>query len=447
MARGLFMDRKMSSLLAHAIRNSRRLMLASSALLLAGLAQASEAEAPKAPPAPPELLAIKAAHLIDVNTGKVLDNPVVLVEGDRIKAVGQGLAIPPEARQLDLGDSTLLPGLIDFHVHLGGFGPRIGTARGALAGAKQAKATLESGFTSLRNMGGRAFTGIALRDAIADGDIPGPRIFDAGTLLTTTGGHCSGQVSTPEEDQDGPGVANGAEAFERKVRQQFKYGADFIKVCITGGFMSGTDPRVTQFSEEELKAVIDTAHRYRKKVAVHAHGADGIRLAARLGADSIEHASLVDDEGLKLLKQKNIPIVPTLAIDSLALEHAVEAGANQYNLAVLKQTGTIHKQNIGKAIKAGIPIIYGTDAPITPHGTNPVEFHYLVEAGLTPLQAIQAATVTPAKWLGASEDIGSLDAGRFADIIAVHADPLADIRVLEKVQWVMKGGKVYKNEL
>lgn len=419
------------------------------ALLLGGATFGLQAAEPTEAVSPPvsEIVALKAAHLIDVVNGKVLDNPVVLIEQEKITAIGSGLSIPAQARIIDLGDSTLLPGLIDFHTHLGGYGPRIGTARGALAGAKQAEDTLKAGFTALRNMGGKAFTGIALRDAINDGDIPGPRIYDAGTLLTTTGGHCSGQVTTPEEDKDGPGVANGAEAFERKVRQQFKYGADFIKVCITGGFMSGTDPRVTQFSEEELKAVIDTAHRYRKKVAVHAHGADGIRLAARLGADSIEHASLVDAEGLKLLQQKNISIVPTLAIDSLALEHAVEAGAKPYTLAILKQTGEMHKQNIAKAIKAGVPIIYGTDAPILPHGRNAAEFHYLVQAGLTPLQAIQAATINPAKWLGAEDNIGSLQVGRYADIIAVKDDPLANIRSLESVPWVMKGGVIYKNQL
>lgn len=440
----------MTPSLARVIRQGNRLALASGTALLLGAAPfALAAEAPKAaaPAQPPQLVALKAARLIDVTSGKVVKDPVVLIEGEKIKAVGPDVVIPSDARVVDLGASTLLPGLIDSHVHLGGFGPRFGTARGALAGAKQALDTLKAGFTTLRNMGGRAFTGIALRDAINEGDIPGPRIYDAGTLLTTTGGHCSGQPTTPEDDKDGAGVANGADAFERKVRQQFKYGADFIKVCITGGFMSGTDPRVTQFSEEELKSVIDTAHRYRKKVAVHAHGADGIRLAAQLGADTIEHASLVDDEGLKLLKQKNIPIVPTLAIGGLAQEHAVEAGASAYTLAILKQTGTIHRQNIAKAIKAGIPIIYGTDAPITPHGTNAVEFHFLVEAGLTPLQAIQAATITPAKWLEASDSIGSIEAGRYADIIAVKDDPLADIKVLEKVQWVMKGGVIYKDEL
>ncbi|WP_236209036.1 metal-dependent hydrolase family protein, partial [Pseudomonas tohonis] len=438
----------MTPSLARVIRQGNRLALASGTALLLGAAPfALAAEAPKAaaPAQPPQLVALKAARLIDVTSGKVVKDPVVLIEGEKIKAVGPDVVIPSDARVVDLGASTLLPGLIDSHVHLGGFGPRFGTARGALAGAKQALVTLKAGFTTLRNMGGRAFTGIALRDAINEGDIPGPRIYDAGTLLTTTGGHCSGQPTTPEDDKDGAGVANGADAFERKVRQQFKYGADFIKVCITGGFMSGTDPRVTQFSEEELKSVIDTAHRYRKKVAVHAHGADGIRLAAQLGADSIEHASLVDEEGLKLLKQKQIPVVPTLAIDSLAQEHAVEAGASAYTLAILKQTATLHKQNIAKAIKAGIPIIYGTDAPITPHGTNAVEFHYLVEAGLTPLQAIQAATLTPARWLDAADDIGSIEAGRYADIIAVKDDPLADIKVLEKVQWVMKGGVIYKD--
>lgn len=305
---------------------SASLLLQASVLLPANLATAANAPTSAPAAAPEALTAVKAAHLLDVKSGKLIDQAVILIEGEKIKSVGSKLAIPAQARIIDLGDSTLLPGLIDSHVHLGGYGPRVGTARGALTGAKQAKTTLEAGFTALRTMGGRAFTGIALRDAINDGDIVGPRIYDAGSLLTTTGGHCSGQGTAPEDDKDGPGVANGAEAFEQKVRQQFKYGADFIKVCITGGFMSGTDPRVTQFSEQELQAVISTAHRYGKKVAVHAHGADGIRLAAKLGADSIEHASLLDDEGLKLLKQYQVHITPTLAIDSLAREHAVTAG-------------------------------------------------------------------------------------------------------------------------
>lgn len=423
---------------------SASLLLQASILLPANLATAANAPTSAPAAAPEALTAVKAAHLLDVKSGKLIDQAVILIEGEKIKSVGSKLAIPAQARIIDLGDSTLLPGLIDSHVHLGGYGPRVGTARGALTGAKQAKTTLEAGFTALRTMGGRAFTGIALRDAINDGDIVGPRIYDAGSLLTTTGGHCSGQGTAPEDDKDGPGVANGPEAFEQKVRQQFKYGADFIKVCITGGFMSGTDPRVTQFSEQELQAVISTAHRYRKKVAVHAHGADGIRLAAKLGADSIEHASLLDDEGLKLLKQYQVHITPTLAIDSLAREHAVTAGANAATLKTLEQTASLHKQNIARAIKAGVPVLFGTDAPITPHGTNAIEFRFLVEAGLTPLQAIQAATLTPAKWLGAEDSIGSLEPGHYADIIAVSQNPLSNIRTLEQVQWVMKGGKVYK---
>ncbi|WP_447594284.1 amidohydrolase family protein [Aquipseudomonas campi] len=386
-------------------------------------------------------LGIKATRLLDVKNGKIIDDPVVVVQGERILSVGSGSA--KADRILDLGDVTLLPGLIDGHVHIAaGGGLDTSVARGALKGAANARKTLLTGFTTVRSMAGSGFAGIALRDAIADGDVIGPRLYDAGTLLAVTGGHCSGPVLAPEFRYEASGVADSPAAFVRKVREQFKYGADFIKICITGGFVSGTDPTISQFSEEEIRAVIDTAHRYGKKVAVHAHGADAIRTAARLGADSIEHASLVDDEGIALIKaNKHAVVVPTLSPASRWLQRAKEVGATPYTLAVLEQTSKVHKRNIEKIIKAGIPIVYGTDGPA---GENYAEFPYLVAAGLSNLQAIQAATVNAARWLNADNDLGSIEAGKFADIIAVNGNPLEQLDTLERVGWVMKGGVIYK---
>ena len=328
------------------------------------------------------------------------------------------------------------------HIAAGG-GLDTSVARGALKGSANARKTLLTGFTTVRSMAGSGFAGIALRDAIADGDVIGPRLYDAGTLLAVTGGHCSGPVLAPEFRYEASGVADSPAAFVQKVREQFKYGADFIKICITGGFVSGTDPTISQFSEEEIRAVIDTAHRYGKKVAVHAHGADAIRTAARLGADSIEHASLVDDEGIALIKaNKHAVVVPTLSPASRWLQRAKEVGATPYTLAVLEQTAKVHKRNIEKIIKAGIPIVYGTDGPA---GENYAEFPYLVAAGLSNLQAIQAATVNAARWLNADNDLGSIEAGKFADIIAVNGNPLEQLDTLERVGWVMKGGVIYKD--
>jgi len=394
--------------------------------------------------ADPEVIALKAARLIDVESGKWIDAPVVIIEGERIKAVGSRLAVPQGARVIDLGERTLLPGLIDAHVHIaGGGGPNAGVARSALKGAANAKKTLEAGFTTVRSMGGGSFAGIALRDAINDGDVVGPRIFDAGTLLAVTGGHCSGPRLAPGVSVESPGVADDAAGFVRKVREQVKYGADFIKICITGGFVSGTDPTTTQFTEEEVRAVVETAHRYGKKVAVHAHATDGVKLAARLGADSIEHGSLIDDEGIRLIKgnPKQV-VVPTLSVYGTALDRAKAVGASPSALVQLQRVLEVYEGNARKIVKAGIPVIYGTDGP---PGNNASEFPLLVGLGLSPLQVLQSATIRSAEFLGVASDIGSVGAGKYADIIAFDSDPLADIEQFRQVRWVMKGGVVHKD--
>ncbi|MBM7060541.1 amidohydrolase family protein [Pseudomonas sp. UL073] len=283
---------------------------------------------------------------------------------------------------------------------------------------------------------------MALRDAIADGDVVGPRILDAGTLLAVTGGHCSGPRLAPGVTVDAPGVADSPEGFVRKVREQAKYGADFIKICITGGFVSGTDPTTTQFAEEEVRAVVETAHRYGVKVAVHAHATDGVKLAARLGVDSIEHASLIDDEGIRLIKaNRHQVVVPTLSVYGTALARAKAVGASPAALVQLQKVLEVYQSNAQKLVKAGVPIIYGTDGP---PGENASEFPLLVEIGLTPLQAVRAATLDAARFLERDQDIGSIAVGKYADLIAVDGDPLADVKRFAKVGWVMKGGVVYK---
>lgn len=414
------------------IKVGQALLLAGSLLVLPALA------------AEPELVALKAARLVDVESGKWIEAPVVIIEGERIKAVGSRLSIPDGARVIDLGGRTLLPGLIDAHVHIaGGGGPNAGTARSVLKGAANARKTLDAGFTTVRSMGGGNFSGIALRDAINDGDVVGPRIFDAGTLLAVTGGHCSGPRLAPGVKVESPGVADDAAGFVRKVREQVKYGADFIKICITGGFVSGTDPTTTQFTEEEVRAVVETAHRYGKKVAVHAHATDGVKLAARLGADSIEHGSLIDDEGIRLIKgnPKQV-VVPTLSVYGTALDRAKAVGASPSALVQLQRVLEVYEGNARKVVKAGIPIVYGTDGP---PGNNASEFSLLVGIGLSPLQVLQSATIRSAEFLGVAADLGSVSAGKYADIIAVESDPLADISQFRQVRWVMKGGVVHKD--
>lgn len=392
------------------------------------------------------LTAIRAARLLDVRNQKVVNDPVVLIAGDRIKAVGSNIEIPPGTKVVDLPGSTLLPGLIDSHVHLiggggAGFGQRT-ISRDVLAGAANARLVLEAGFTTIRNMGGGEFSGIALRDAIADGDIAGPRILDAGGLIAVTGGHCSGPVLRPGIEFSTPTVSDSADGFAHVTRDLIRRGADFIKVCITGGFMSGTDPNVVQFREEELRTIVEIAKAHGKKIALHAHGADGIKLAARLGVSSVEHASLIDDEGIRLLKESDTYIVPTVAIGDFIPELAERNGRTPEIVEQLKATQATQRANLARAAKAGVPFAFGTDAPVLPYGQNGKEFAALVNLGLPPWQAIVSATVNASRLLGIESKVGSIEPGKFADIIAVGEDPLQDITALERVTWVMKGGIV-----
>jgi imidazolonepropionase-like amidohydrolase len=400
----------------------------------------------------PAITAVKAAHMVDVRSGKLIDQAVVLISGERITAAGSQLAIPAGATVIDLGNKTMLPGLIDAHTHItgrpedAGYGiiaksiPRI-----TLTGAHNALTTLRAGFTTIRDVGADGYTDIGLRDAINDGDVPGPRILASGPPLGITGGHCDDTMHAPEYKSTALGVADGVDEALKVTRRNIKYGADVIKICATGGVLSfGDDPRTSQYTLEELKAIIGEAHRLGRKAAAHAHGGDGIRLAVLAGIDSIEHGSYIDDEGIKLMKEHKTYLVPTLYLGDWLIDNAE---AIKLPAPLLEKAKVVLPQariNIGKAIKAGVPIAFGTDAAVYPHGLNAREFAVLVKLGMTPAQAIRTATVNAADLLGWSDKVGSIEAGKYADLIAVDGDPLNDVRALEQVQWVMKGGAVVK---
>lgn len=402
-----------------------------------------------AQPASPTI-AVKAAGLVDVRSGLTIKDAVVLIQGERITAVGSKLLIPAGAQVIDLGDKTLVPGLIDSHTHLtsdpeelGYSVIRLSVARQALTGAKNARKTLQAGFTTVRDVGSEAYTDVALRDAIDAGDIPGPRVVPSGNALGITGGHCDDTMHAPQFKIVGDGVADGVDAVMRKTREVIKYGAGVIKFCATGGVLSfGDDPRTSQYTFEEMKAIISEAHRLGRKVAAHAHGGDGIRLAVLAGVDSIEHGSYIDDEGIKLMKEHKTFLVPTLFLGDWLIANAEAIKLPKPLLEKGKTVFPIALKNIGRAFAQGVPIAFGTDSGVYPHGLNAGEFAVYVKLGMTPLQAIRSATLNAAQLLGMEDRIGAIEVGKFADLVAVSGDPLKDVTQLERVKWVMKGGAV-----
>jgi imidazolonepropionase-like amidohydrolase len=407
---------------------------------------------------PPEkVVLLKAAHLIDARAGRVLDGQAVLIAGGRIVKVGPADQIAPPAgvMVIDLGAATLLPGLIDCHVHLtidpqdaGLKGLTISVPREALKGAKNARLTLQAGFTTVRNMGAGGFSDVALRDAIDADEIPGPRIIPSGPALGSTGGHCDENHLAPEFAYRGAGVADGVPAVLAKTREVIKYGAGVVKFCASGGvFSKGDLPGTTQYSSEEMSALVAESHRQGRKVAAHAHGTQAIIDAANAGVDSIEHGSLIDDEGIRVMKQHGTYLVADIYNDDFILGEGKQYGFTEEMLEKERSLGQKQREGFRKAAQAKVKIAFGTDAGVYPHGRNAKQFAVMVRYGLTPLQAIQSATVSAADLLGWSDRVGSIESGKLADLIAVEGNPLSDVAALEHVKFVMKGGQVVKNEL
>lgn len=403
----------------------------------------------------PNRMVVHAGHVLDVKSGKTLSDQILIIENGKIVSSGPAAEakVPSDAVRIELPNATILPGLIDAHTHLT-MDPKFGyetlaisVPREALIGAKNARATLLAGFTTVRNVGASGFSDVALRDAINAGDVPGPRMLVSGPALGITGGHCDNNMLPSEYHAIGDGVADGIAAVQHKVRENIKYGADLIKVCATGGVLSlGDNPQHAQYTLEEMKAIVADAHRLGRKVAAHAHGAEGIRWAAEAGVDSIEHGSYIDDPAIAAMKEHGTYLVPTLYLGDWMIDNAGLTRLPAPLLAKAQEVIPAARKNIAHAFASGVKVALGTDAAVYPHGMNGHEFAVMVKLGLTPLQAIQAGTVNAADLLGWSGKVGTLEPGAWADIVAMDGDPLKDVTTLERVKFVMKGGDVVKNE-
>lgn len=403
----------------------------------------------------PKRTVIHAGKLLDVKTGNMLSDQAIVIEGDKIVSVGpmSSAKLSGGEQRVELGNATVLPGLIDAHTHLT-FDPQFGyeglgisVPREALIGAKNARITLEAGITTVRNVGADGYADVALRDAINAGDVPGPRMLVSGPPLGITGGHCDNNLLPYEYHAVGDGVADGIAQVQHKVRENIKYGADLIKVCATGGVLSkGDDPSASQYTLEEMKAIVADAHRLGRKVAAHAHGAQGVIWASEAGVDSVEHGHLMNDEAIATLKKNGTYLVPTLYLIDWQREHAAQANLPSFLKTKMDLVSRTGKENARKAFAAGVKIGMGTDAAVYPHGLNAHELEVYVQLGMTPLQAIQTATINDADLLGWKDKVGALEPGKWADIIAVDGDPLHDITTLQRVKFVMKGGEMVKNE-
>ena len=403
--------------------------------------------------AAPRTVVVTAEKLIDVATGKPVDKPLVIIVDGRITRVGkQGDAAPAGATRVDLPGVTLLPGLIDMHTHLSS-SPLFGGYSGLLftdsfwsvISTAHAKATLEAGFTTVRNVGSDDYNDVGLRQAIDGGFVVGPRIVTATYAIGATGGHCDSTFFPPSMAQKSPAVIDSPEAGRHMVRQLRKYGAQVIKICATGGvFSRGDTPGAQQLTLDEIKAIVDEAHMADLKVAAHAHGASGIKAAILGGVDTIEHASLVDDEGIRLAVQRGAYFGMDIYNTDYTQSEGKKNGVLEENLQKDRDIALIQRQNFQKAVRAGVKMIFSTDAGVYPHGQNARQLATMVKWGATPLQAIQSATVNAAKALGQPADVGQIKVGAYGDLVGVTGDPLKDVTVLERPVFVMKGGESVK---
>ncbi|HYU31690.1 MAG TPA: amidohydrolase family protein [Thermoanaerobaculia bacterium] len=426
------------------------LSLTAGVLISVGVA----AETP-AQPEPPHRLAVRAGRLIDGTGAAPVRDAVILIEGDRITAVGPGLSIPPGTEVIDLSHSTVLPGLIDCHTHItsqsGNYYDdlfRRSPIDAAVVAHVYARRTLEAGFTTVRDVGASEFIDVALRNAINRGDVVGPRMQVATLTVGATGGHNDLSGFSPYLKFDRfSGVADGVDEIRKLIRFEVKNGADWIKVMATAGVLSEEESvGAPQYSQEEMDAVVQEATMWGKKVAAHAHGAEGIKRAARAGVASIEHGGMIDEEGVRLLKERGIYLVPDIYTDEYILAEADTLGLPARLVEKEKELRKHQLTNWKRAIAASVKLAFGTDAGVYPHGQNARQFHSLLALGLTPMQVIRMATGNAADLLGWSDRVGTVAPGRFADLIAVDGDPLADVTELERVRFVMKGGVVVKAE-
>jgi len=406
-----------------------------------------------------KLKAIKAGKLIDVVSGTVLTNQVILIDSNKISYIGNSVDIPKDAEIIDLSNATVLPGLVDCHVHMSWQAGenyyedifRKTPIDLAIRAPIYARRTLEAGFTMVRDAGSVQLIDISLRKAINDGSIAGPRMLVSTFAIGSTGGHADLTGFNPDIDwkgnKDYTGVADGVDEIRKRVRNDIKWGADWIKFMASGGVLSEEETAgLPQYSFEEMKALCEEAHLWGKKVCAHAHGSEAIKMAVKAGVSSIEHGSLIDDEGIQLMKQKGVYLVADIYNDDYILAQFTRKGYPEKILNKERMIGKLQRENFQKAAKSGVKIAFGTDAGVYPHGWNGKQFYYMVKFGLTPMQAIQSATINASDLLEWKDKTGSISTGKLADIVAVEGNPLDDITTLEHVKFVMKDGTVYKNE-
>jgi imidazolonepropionase-like amidohydrolase len=409
------------------------------------------------PPAHGAPGAVRCGKLLDVRSGRTLVDQVIVFDASgTITAVGSADPhfAPGGVTVVDLSSATCLPGLIDVHTHLTGEpsstgyqGLGISVPREAIIGAKNARLTVRAGFTTVRNVGAGNYTDVALRDGINDGDVEGPRMLVSGPPLGITGGHCDNNLLPYEFHFKDSGVADGPWAARAKVRETIKYGADVIKICASGGVLSkGDQPGTPQYTLEEMQAIAEEAHKLGRKVAAHAHGTQSIKEAIRAGIDSIEHSSLIDDEGIALAKRHGTYLVFDIYNDDFILQEGAKAGMLPESIEKEKKVGRLQRENFRRAWQGGAKMAFGTDAGVYPHGDNAKQFAKMVEFGMKPIDAIQAATIKAADVIGWSEKVGAIETGYYADIIAVAGDPTSDVRTLESVKFVMKNGAIVRND-